>query len=222
MEIKIVKNVMEENDELAVQVRKRLRERGSSMFNIMSSPGSGKTALLEKMIPLLQNRGVNVAVIEGDITTSNDANRLQPLNIPIAQINTEPWGGDCHLGSNVILGAMDLLNDSVADIYLVENVGNLVCPAEFDTGSDYNIVVLSVTEGEDKPLKYPLMFRVSHLALINKIDIADVLGADVQLIQKNMRQINSELDILETSSRSGSGLSELADWLIAKHKGLKQ
>lgn len=220
MEIKIVKDVLEENDALAEQVRKTLREKKRSMFNIMSSPGSGKTTLLETLVPVLAQKGMKIAVIEGDITTTNDAVRLQPLNIPIAQINTEPWGGDCHLGSNVILGAMDMLKEHDVDIYIIENVGNLVCPAEFDTGADHNIVVLSVTEGEDKPLKYPLMFRVSSLGLINKVDVAEVLGADVGLIRENMLKINPEIETIETSSRSGAGINELAEWIQNKHKEL--
>ena len=134
MEIKIVKKVLEENENLAKEVRQGLRKRHQSMFNFMSSPGAGKTTLLEKLISELQKRGKNIGVIEGDITTTRDAERLQPLNIPIAQINTEPFGGDCHLGANVILGAMDLIKDANIDMFFIENVGNLVCPAEFDTG----------------------------------------------------------------------------------------
>lgn len=220
MEIKIVKNVLEENDKLADQVRKNLRANKQSLFNFMSSPGSGKTTLLEKLIPALQDRGYRVAVIEGDITTANDAERLQPLNVPIALINTDAWGGDCHLGSNVILGAMDQLSDREVDIFLIENVGNLVCPAEFDTGADHNVVVLSVTEGEDKPLKYPLMFRVSSLACINKVEIAEILEANVPLIRENILKMQSEMTILETSGKKGIGVDDVASWIAEKHTGL--
>ncbi len=220
MEIKIVQDVLEENDELAKKVRSILREKKRSMFNIMSSPGSGKTTLLEKLIPILKEKGQRVAVIEGDITTTNDAMRLQPLNIPIAQINTEPWGGDCHLGSNVILRSMEMFDDQEIDIYIIENVGNLVCPAEFDTGADHNMVVLSVAEGEDKPLKYPLMFRVCDLGIVNKVDIAEVLEANIGLIEENMKKINPEIDVLKAAPRKGDGLQEISDWIIARHNAL--
>ncbi len=220
MDIQIVKNVLEENENLADDVRKGLRERKQSMVNFMSSPGSGKTLLLEKLVPKLGQLGMKVGVIEGDITTTNDAERLAPLGIPVAQINTEPFGGNCHLGANVILGAMEKLNPQTIDLAIIENVGNLVCPAEFDTGADTNVVLLSVTEGEDKPLKYPLMFRKCHLALINKIDLTEAVEADVALMKKNILQINPEMEILETSGKTGVGLSELAERLLSKHRKL--
>lgn len=219
MEIKIVRNVLEENDSLAGQVREQLRARKQSMFNFMSSPGSGKTTLLQHLIPILGEKGFRIGVIEGDITTTCDAERLQPLGIPIAQINTEFFGGDCHLGANVILGGLAAL-PSELDMILIENVGNLVCPAEFDTGAAANIVLLSVTEGEDKPLKYPLMFRKSHLALISKTDMAAVAEADIPLIKSNMRKINGVIEVMELSGKNGLGVPELADWLIQKHKAL--
>jgi hydrogenase nickel incorporation protein HypB len=214
MEIEVVRNVLAENENLAAEVRKNLLKRKQRLFNFMSSPGSGKTMLLEKLIPALQKRGKKVGVIEGDITTLNDAKRIQPLGVPIAQINTEYWGGDCHLAANVILGALEILNKQTLDTILIENVGNLVCPAEFDTGADLNVVVSSVTEGEDKPLKYPLMFRKCHVALINKIDLATAVECDVALLMKNMKQVNPELKILQTSGKTGEGIALLADLLI--------
>lgn len=218
MDIRIVRKVLEENNTLASEIRKRLQSKGQWMANFMSSPGSGKTRLLEKLIPMLKAKGVRVGVIEGDITTTNDSQRLQPLGIPIAQINTDLFGGDCHLGANVILGALDSIGDVPTDVILIENVGNLVCPAEFDTGAHANIVILSVTEGEDKPLKYPLMFRKSHIALINKIDLAEAAEADIPLIRKNIAQINPEIEILETSGKTGAGLDRLVDLLLKNHK----
>ncbi len=218
MEIKVVRNVLAENEQLATEVRKDLRARKQSMFNFMSSPGSGKTTLLQKLIPLIQQKDFRVGVIEGDITTTNDAERLQPLNIPIAQINTDVFGGDCHLGANVIQGAMEHLNETQVDISLIENVGNLVCPAEFDTGADVNVVLLSVTEGEDKPLKYPLMFRNSHLAVINKIDISEAVEADISLMKENMLKVNPELKIYLASGKTGEGLSDLADEIAQRHR----
>ena len=220
MEIKLVKRVLEENENVAHEMRKRLRERRQSMINFMSAPGSGKTRLLERLIPELQSRGVKLGVIEGDITTTRDAVRLQHLGIPIAQICTEFFGGDCHLAANVVQGGMKEIESHPLDIILLENVGNLVCPAEFDTGSDLNIVLLSVTEGEDKPLKYPVMFRNSQLALINKIDLAEAAETNLPLMRKNMLQVNPGLKILETSGKTGRGIAELADRIIQRHEGL--
>jgi len=220
MDVKIVRNVLEENDALADDVRRQLRTTKQSMFNFMSAPGSGKTRLLERLIPALKKKGFKIGVIEGDITTSCDADRLKPFDIPIAQINTEVFGGDCHLGANVVLGGLRALCESPTDIILLENVGNLVCPAEFDTGSDLNVVLLSVTEGEDKPLKYPLMFRNSQVALINKIDLAEAAEADVALMKKNMLKINSDLIIIETSGKTGQGLETLTRLIIEKYESL--
>jgi len=182
----------------------------------MSSPGSGKTTLLEKIIPRLQTKGLRIAVIEGDITTTMDAERLQPLNIPVVQINTEPFGGDCHLGAEVIMPALDNLDLAELDIIFIENVGNLVCPAEFDTGADLNVVILSVTEGEDKPLKYPLMFRVCQLAIISKNDLLPHLDLKLDLLKQNILKVNPQIAIIPVSARRSEGLSAFADWLI-KH-----
>lgn len=220
MEINVVRNVLAENENLAGEVRKDLRSRKQSLFNFMSSPGSGKTTLLQGLIPLLKEKGLRVGVIEGDITTTNDAERLQPLNIPISQINTDVFGGDCHLGANVIQGAMKHLNGTGVDMALIENVGNLVCPAEFDTGADINIVLLSVTEGEDKPQKYPLMFRKSHIAVIHKVDLVEAVEANVRLMKENMMTVNPELSILEVSGKRGTGLQSLAQELLKHHKRL--
>lgn len=214
MEIKILRNILEANDNAALLIRRGLRERHQIMINFMSSPGSGKTKLLETLIPILKARGKRIGVIEGDMTTSRDAMRLQGNDIPIVQIQTEFFGGDCHLASNVVGGAIEELKQYPLDIILLENVGNLVCPAEFDTGADLNICLLSVTEGEDKPLKYPLMFRNSHVALINKIDLAVAAEADIPLMRKNMLTINPEIKILETSGKKGTGVEALADLIL--------
>lgn len=218
MEIKVVRTVLGQNENLAREIRKILKEKHQTMINFMSSPGSGKTQLLDALIPPLKARGLKVGVIEGDITTSNDAQRLQSHDIPIAQINTEFFGGDCHLAANVILGAMTELSKEKMDIILLENVGNLVCPAEFDTGSDLNVVLISVTEGEDKPLKYPLMFRNSKVALINKIDIAKAVEADVQLLETNILKVNPEITIFQTSGKKKTGIDNVAELIVNMHK----
>ena len=218
MKIQVVRNVLEANEKLADQIRIRTNKSKTLLINIMSSPGSGKTTLLEKLIPILQKRGIKVGVIEGDITTTRDSERILPLGISVSQINTEPFGGDCHLGSEVIMPALDNFNLDELDIVFIENVGNLVCPAEFDTGADYNMVVLSTTEGEDKPLKYPLMFRVCHLAIVNKIDLLPYLDVDISRIESYIRQINPTIYINNISAKSGEGISEIADWISERLK----
>jgi hydrogenase nickel incorporation protein HypB len=216
-EIKIVKNVLEKNNALADRIRQILKEKKQTMFNFMSSPGAGKTALLDKLIPHLIQKGIKIGVIEGDVQTDNDAKRLQHHNIPIALINTSKFGGSCHLASNVVLGAIEELNDEEMEILFIENVGNLICPASYDTGSDFNFVLLSVTEGEDKPLKYPGIFRKTQSAIITKLDIADVVECDVNLIKNNIRQINPDSVIFETSAKKNLGIEELANFIINYH-----
>jgi len=218
LKIQVVRNVLEANDKLADEIRERTNESNTLLINIMSSPGSGKTTLLEKLIPILQKRDLKVGVIEGDITSTRDSERILPLGISVCQINTEPFGGDCHLGSEVIIPALDNFALDELDIVIIENVGNLVCPAEFDTGADYNAVVLSTTEGEDKPLKYPLMFRVCHLTIVNKIDLIPYLDISLQTMEKNILKINPKIDIVNISAKTGEGISEIAGWIYNKLK----
>ncbi len=218
MEIRIVQSVLKANEKIAGEIRDRLNQTKTLMINIMSSPGSGKTTLLEKTIPILLNRGLKVGVIEGDITSTMDAERLLPLAIPLTQINTEPFGGDCHLGSEVIMPALDNFNLNALDIIFIENVGNLVCPAEFDTGADFNVVVLSVTEGEDKPLKYPLMFRVCQLAIITKTDLLPYLNYDLDKMKHNIHKINPQMTLFEVAATKNEGLDKFVDWVVARLK----
>lgn len=218
MKIQVVRNVLEANEKLADQIRVRTNKSKTLLINIMSSPGSGKTTLLEKLIPILQKKDIKVGVIEGDITTTRDSERILPLGISVSQINTEPFGGDCHLGSEVIIPALDNFDLDELNVIFIENVGNLVCPAEFDTGADYNTVVLSTTEGEDKPLKYPLMFRVCHLAIVNKIDLLPHLDINLQTMEKNILKINPKIDIRNVSAKSGEGIPEVADWISERLK----
>lgn len=217
MEIKIVRDVLEKNKELAVQVRARLRKKNRTMFNLMGSPGCGKTALLEKLIPMLKSDELRIGVIEGDVATLNDSLRLQELDVPIAHISTERFGSTCHLGANVVLGALELLEDENMDLVFIENVGNLICPAEYDTGAGGNIVVISVTEGEDKPLKYPQIFHKTEVAIINKIDLVEPVGADLNLLKENIRKVNPSSKIFEISARSGENMEPLREWLQERH-----
>ncbi|MBU4446183.1 hydrogenase nickel incorporation protein HypB [bacterium] len=215
MKIQIVRDVLEANDQLAGDIRNVAKKEGFTLVNIMSSPGSGKTTFLERLIPELTKKGLRIAVIEGDITTTTDAERIAQMNIPVAQINTEPFGGDCHLGAEVILPALHKFDLSKLDLIFIENVGNLVCPAEFDTGANFNFVVISTTEGEDKPLKYPLMFRVCDTAIINKIDLIRYLDMDISLLEKNIKQINSDIRLVKCSAKTGENLEEAVNLIVS-------
>ncbi len=218
MEVKVVKNILAQNDGIAEENQRRFKENGVFAVNMMSSPGSGKTSILERTIGLIKDE-FKVGVIEGDICTTADADRLKKYEIPIVQINTEPFGGDCHLEAHMLQKALDCLDLSSIELLLIENLGNLVCPAEFKLGADRRIAILSITEGEDKPLKYPLIFRVADLLLINKIDLEEYLEVDVQLIEENVSKINPELPIIRISAKSGEGFDQWKEWL---YRGIKE
>jgi hydrogenase nickel incorporation protein HypB len=214
MEIPIIRDVLEESNLRAEENRSVFDVQGIFAVNIMSSPGSGKTTLLQKTIPPLKERGFSCAVIEGDITSTIDSERLQPLDIDVVQANTEPFGGDCHLGSHLVQAALKHLDLSSIDFLFIENIGNLVCPAEFYLGENRRIVVLSLPEGEDKPLKYPLMFRECSLCLLSKMDLAPHLEINVERLKNNIRQTNGQMDILPISAKTGEGVSEWIAWLL--------
>jgi hydrogenase nickel incorporation protein HypB len=216
MEIPVIRDVLEESNALAKENRDLFDQHGVYVINIMSSPGSGKTTLLQKTIPLLKAKGLNCAVIEGDITSTLDSERLSPLGIPVVQANTEPFGGDCHVGAHLVQAALKHFDLPSLDFLFIENIGNLVCPAEFYLGEDKKVVVLSLTEGEDKPLKYPLMFRECQVCLINKVDLAPHLEIPVPLLRQNIRKVNGAMDIIEVSSKTGTGIGEWVAWLLSK------
>jgi hydrogenase nickel incorporation protein HypB len=203
---------MEANDAVAAETRALLRERGIVTFNIMGSPGSGKTTLLERTLAAAAAE-LKAAVIEGDIATTADAERLARLGVPVVQINTGPFGGDCHLGANFIRAALDDLPLAAVKTLFIENVGNLVCPAEFDVGEDHKVAVLSVTEGEDKPLKYPLMFREARAVVISKVDLLSVLDFDLALLKTNLAAVNPALTVVEFSGKIGAGLDAWLDFV---------
>lgn len=216
-EIKVVRKVLDANDTMAAQNRKLFAEKGLFVINVMSSPGSGKTAVLERTLVEIVGE-IPSAVIVGDICTTNDAVRLAHTGVPVVQINTDEFGGDCHLSAHVVAEAVSRLDLSEARLLVVENVGNLVCPAEFDIGEDIRCVVLSVTEGEDKPLKYPLMFRVCDVALLNKIDLIPHLDFDREAVIANIRAIDESMPIFEVSARTGEGFAPWLEWLKEKVK----
>jgi hydrogenase nickel incorporation protein HypB len=217
MEIKVVRKVLDVNDTVAAQNRTMFAEKGIFVLNVMSSPGSGKTTLLEKTLARIMPE-IRSAVIVGDICTTNDADRLAKTGAPVVQINTDEFGGDCHLAAHVIRKAAEGLHLNALDLLIVENVGNLVCPAEFDIGEDARVVVLSVTEGEDKPLKYPLMFRVCDIALLNKTDLLPYLDYDKEAAVRNIRQIHPDMPVFDVSAKTEDGFEPWLEWLRAQIK----
>lgn len=216
-EIKVVRRVLDINEKMAEQNRKLFTEKGIFVLNVMSSPGSGKTTTLEKTLAQIMPE-IKSAVIVGDICTTHDADRLAQTGAPVVQINTGEFGGDCHLVAHVIEKAAVTLDLDDIDLLLVENVGNLVCPAEFDIGEDSRVVVLSVTEGEDKPVKYPLMFRECEVALLNKVDLLPYLDFDKEKAVDYIHQVHPEMPVFEISSKTGEGFEPWIEWLKGKIK----
>ncbi len=211
-EIKVLRRVLDVNEKMADQNRALFSEKEIFVLNLMSSPGSGKTTTLEKTLARIMPE-IRTAVIVGDICTTNDADRLAVSGAPVVQVNTDEFGGDCHLAAHVIEKAADTIDLDAVDLLIVENVGNLVCPAEFDIGEDARAVILSITEGEDKPAKYPLMFRESDVALLNKIDLLPYLDYDMQKARDYIRQVHPGMPIFETSSKTEEGLDAWIDWI---------
>jgi hydrogenase nickel incorporation protein HypB len=206
-------NLLHANQQGADHNRQHFDKWGITCINMMSSPGAGKTALLERTISNLSQE-FKIAIIEGDMTTELDAERLRKYHVPVIAINT---GRSCHLDSKMVAGGIHRLeheyNPSDFDLVIVENVGNLVCPAEFEVGEHGKVALLSVTEGEDKPLKYPIMFQEADCLLITKMDLAPYLDVDINLIIKNVRQINTEVEIICVSAKNGEGLDTWFNWI---------
>jgi len=213
--IQIERRILDENEQLAGDNRRHFAAHGVFVLNMMSSPGSGKTTLLENTLNRLAP-DTQCAVIVGDICTTYDADRLAASGMPVIQVNTDQFGGDCHLTAPLIAQAAARFNLDDLDLLIVENVGNLVCPAEFDLGEDARVVVLSTTEGEDKPIKYPLMFRQCDLALVNKIDLLPYLDFDLELARNNIRQVHPDMPIQNLSARTGEGLDQWIAWIRDK------
>jgi hydrogenase nickel incorporation protein HypB len=217
MIIEDVRNLLSANDEIAANNRRIFAAWGAYVVNLMSAPGAGKTAILERTLEALHGR-YRLAVIEGDVRGSYDCDRLRAVaDIPVVQINTEiAYGGECHLDAPMIAGAIEHVDLTGSDLVLIENVGNLVCPAEFDVGEGSKVMVASVTEGEDKPLKYPLMYSVSELLLLNKIDIAEAVAFDRDQFVRNCHSVNPGLQIIDISARTGAGIDAWIAWLERK------
>jgi hydrogenase nickel incorporation protein HypB len=214
MEIRLLRNVLDANDLIARENRKEFDAHGCFVVNVMSAPGSGKTAILGRTLDALRGR-LRPGVIEGDVLGTLDAERLSHHGVPVVQINTDPhFGGECHLDARMVRNALPALALSELDLVMIENVGNLVCPAEFQVGEDRKVMVLSVTEGDDKPLKYPLMFRVSDVLLLNKVDLLPYVDFDLARFRDNVARVNRALPVIELSARTGQDFEVWTEWLV--------
>jgi hydrogenase nickel incorporation protein HypB len=213
--VRVVEDALDANNMIARANRDDFDRHEVKVVNLMSAPGAGKTTLLEGA--LAQPLGdVRVGVLEGDVQGSFDADRLASLHVPVTQLNTEPgFGGECHLDANMVRSALPALPLERIDLLVVENVGNLVCPAEFRVGEDVRAMVCSVTEGEDKPLKYPLMFRTCDLVLVNKIDLLPHLEFDLDKFLYHLEQVNPGVPRLLVSARTGEGVERWREWLLS-------
>jgi hydrogenase nickel incorporation protein HypB len=209
MKLKLANKILTANERIAEGNRKSFDERGIFVINLISSPGAGKTTLLETTIRALGDQ-VNLGVIEGDIMGTDDAERIDRLGVPVVQINT---GGACHLDASMISDVLDELPLDSIRLLFIENVGNLVCPAEFKLGEDIKVAILSLTEGHDKPLKYPIIFQESKALLISKIDLRPFLDVDVEKIKRDARSLNPSLEIFEVSSKTGEGIEPWVKWI---------
>ena len=209
--VQIEQDILSKNNRFALANRRRFDERGIFALNLVSSPGSGKTTLLVKTIERLKDK-LTISVVEGDQQTSNDAERIRATGVAALQINT---GKGCHLDGHMVGQAMERMNPAEESLFLIENVGNLVCPAAFDLGEHHKVAILSVTEGEDKPLKYPDMFRAADVMLLNKCDLLPYLDFDADLAEANARKVNPQLTIFRVSASSGEGLPAWLAWIEA-------
>lgn len=209
MEIKISKNILDANDQIAERNTQWFKDRGVFVINLMASPGAGKTSFITRTIEVLRDR-FKIAVIEGDIASKVDAEKISQMGIPAVQINT---GGLCHLDANMIEKALGALTGKDIDLLIVENVGNLVCPAEFRIGETARVMILSVAEGHDKPLKYPLIFSEADVLIVNKTDMLELTDFDMVELRNVTLGMNPDLEIFEVSCKTGTGLEGWYEWV---------
>lgn len=214
MEIPVIRNILEANEKKAEELRKLFKEKKILALNLISSPGAGKTTILERTLRDLGGK-FRMAVIEGDLQTDNDARRVAATGAATVQINTE---GGCHLNSNMIAAALEKLDLSGLDILFIENVGNLVCPVEFDCGEDAKVAILSVAEGDDKPEKYPLLFHLAGAMILNKSDLLPYVDFDMERAKKFATRLNADLEIFEVSAKNGAGLESWYEWLARERR----
>jgi hydrogenase nickel incorporation protein HypB len=213
VKVRVVEDALDANNTIARANREDFDRAGVTVVNLMSAPGAGKTALLERVLGSLD--GVRAGVLEGDVQGSYDADRLASLHVPVTQLNTDPgFGGECHLDANMVRSALPALPLGSLDLLVIENVGNLVCPAEFRVGEDARVMVSSVTEGEDKPLKYPLMFRTCELVLVNKVDLLPHLDFDMDAFLHHLDAVHPGVPRMLVSARTGEGVDAWREWLL--------
>ena len=208
----VERKVLEKNEKIAADLRTMFAEKQILVINLLSSPGSGKTTILERTLQAIKS-DVRIAVIEGDVQTDRDARRIDAIGVPVVQIVTH---GGCHLDAMLVSDALKKLTTDDLEILIIENVGNLVCPASYDLGEKYKVVIASTTEGDDKPLKYPKMFHVAELCLINKIDLLPYVDFDVEKFKENALKINPGLTFFQLSAKTGSGVDGWVSWLLDK------
>ena len=214
--VRVVEDALDANNTIAQANRADFDREHVTVVNLMSAPGAGKTTLLERGLEGLAEEGLRVGVLEGDVAGSFDADRLAVLNIPVVQLNTDGgFGGECHLDANMVRSALPALPLDELDLLIVENVGNLVCPAEFRIGEDARVMVSSVAEGEDKPLKYPLMFRACELVVLNKIDLLPYVDFDLDKWAQRLQTVHPGVTTMLVSARTGEGVDTFRDWLSA-------
>lgn len=212
--IEVLEDIFTENDRCAADNRAEFDAHGVECINLMSSPGAGKTTVLQRTLESLGS-SVRVGIVEGDIETSIDADRLGGYGAHISLLNTgNGFGGECHLDAPMVRRALDALDLDQLDVVLIENVGNLVCPAEFEVGEHRKAMVYSITEGEDKPLKYPVMFKSVDAVVMNKMDLAPYLDFDMELFKENLRKVNPTAPVFEVSAKTGEGIAQWVQWLV--------
>ncbi len=216
--VAVLETILAENDRTAERNRADFANAGVTTVNLMSSPGAGKTTLLKRTITTL-GQTLRIGVLEGDIATSLDADQLEGLGAPVSLVNTSAgFGGECHLDATMVRSGLTRLPLDELDLLVIENVGNLVCPAEFDVGQHVRAMVFSVTEGEEKPLKYPVMFHAVDVVVVNKIDLLPHLDFDVESLQANIRAVNPTARTIHLSATTGEGVDEWCDWLVEAQK----
>lgn len=214
--VRVVREALDANETIARANRVDFDRAGVTVVNLMSAPGAGKTALLERTLAEFNSMASppRIGVIEGDVQGSLDANRIAEFHVPVVQINTNAgFGGECHLDANMVRSALPAFPLDTIDLLIIENVGNLVCPAEFRVGEDRRVMITAVTEGEDKPLKYPLMFRACELVVINKIDLLPHLNIDLAALRQNIEAVHPGVSVLTMSARTGAGIAAWCEWL---------
>ena len=215
--LEIKQSVFEDNDRQAGLLREKLKKDGTFLLNLMSSPGSGKTATILKTIEALKDE-MSIGVMEADIDSDVDAQAVSQLGVKVIQLHT---GGMCHLDADMTEQGLSGLGTEGLDFIILENVGNLVCPAEFDTGASKNAMILSVPEGDDKPLKYPLMFSVVDVLLINKIDAIDYFDFDIEAVKERVKRLNPDIEVIPISAKTGEGIDKWSDWIRTEVKKWK-